>query len=266
MTDILNLNYAGDSPKPDCCMAYCSSCADKSGHVEVNTLKRVYYCFKCGVGGHLDSGDPLRIKRRAKEIPPRVHWEMEETWVGGMAEDYLKGRGFNEYLIKELDPHHGPIPHYIYFPVPNTKNYVDFWTARLWWKSNHSRTDAKKWLFPPGSPGASYRLWGVHRIPQDSDDVVLVEGIFDAVWAYNRLAIFGSSISTVQVNLIRSIHPKTIYIVLDSDAKDKVGGMVKKILNGYTCNLKVVIPPDGKDICDLRWDGTEYIMDKAEDW
>jgi DNA primase len=82
-----------------------------------------------------------------------------------------------------------------------------------------------KYLFPPGFKGAEY-LFNAQSIPHNPDYLLVVEGVMDVIgwWlagVKNVVATFGKKVSVEQMEMIRAIKPKSVFIAWDSDAIDK---------------------------------------------
>ena len=129
------------------------------------------------------------------------------------------------------------------------------------------RDTSPKWWFPPGKPGAHEFLWGANRIEPGAEEIIVVEGIFDAVWDDRRVAIFGSNMSSFQVNILtRDLAPKKITIALDRDALDKARILATRIAMIWTAEIYIVELPRKKDPCDLGYDGSTTIEKSKELW
>jgi len=111
-----------------------------------------------------------------------------------------------------------------------------------------------KYLFPPGFKGAEY-LYNAQAIPKNPDYLVIVEGVFDAIgwWlagVKNVVATFGKKISSQQVEMVRSINPKMVFIAWDADAIDKKFDFMEKY--GHLWSIRMIDLADGKDADEME--------------
>lgn len=262
----INLPKVRDSHKADCYMANCFLCSDTSGHVEVDTKKHLWHCFRCGRGGVvinnlLRTGSSASLRQIRPDIPdPESFYSVAETSKGW---EYLMGRGFSATIIEALDPHRGPDKWMVYFPIRNREGRTVYQVGRSFYRGVKQR-----WWYPSGSPGKSHYLWGMHRA-QENTELVLVEGIFDAVWDSNRIAIFGKSLSDTQLDLLRSLRPTSITIALDGDAYEDSKRLGTRIAKQYSIPVYVVRLRMGNELFDpndLREKGVIFIDGERTLW
>lgn len=261
--ELKELPKVRNSTKSDCYIAKCVHCDDVSGHVEVDTKKKLYYCVRCGVGGRI-YGQGLKDERvgMPPPDPKTIRREMGDPVTKGTAHwDYLRERGFNETLIRRLQPHLGPEAWRVYFPIYALSG------ARMLQTGRAIKDVNPKWWFPAGKPGAHQFLYGAERIQPGLDELVVVEGIFDAAWDPKRVAIFGSNMSPYQINILtQDLRPKAITLALDRDAFDKMKSLATRISMIWSCKMYIAVLPEGKDPCDLGYDGMAVIEDLKEEW
>ena len=90
------------------------------------------------------------------------------------------------------------------------------------WQGRDISGKAKqRYLFPPGFKGREY-VYNAHAIARDCC-LILVEGAFDAYGWFragfkNVVATFGKKLSEEQLDIIRSLKPKVVFVAWDSDA------------------------------------------------
>jgi hypothetical protein len=255
--------------KPNSLIAFCPrpGCIDKSGHVDVFLDRRFYVCYKCGKGGPIIIDVPAYENVNKSTTGDQVKLDVdgvrrdfsEQIHPGDRYWKYLTGRGFLRDEINRMDPRKGNDPGRVYFPIRNLRGEVTYVTGR-----SILPNPRMKWWFPTGTPGKSNNLWGIHLMENRADEMILTEGVFDAVWGKNRLAIFGKSASVAQINLMATLNPKRIIIALDFDAEMAA----LKLGNWIAMNLSVPIfkskLPKGSDPCDLGIEGQDVILDTAE--
>ena len=244
------------SRKEDGSILYdCPDCGGR-GKLELTRDHRLWYCHKCGEGGKTRSDPHDRKKWIVAGREQERTYTSEEFSPIEKTDDpryrYLsEKRGLTPNMIHDLRPHSGGQWYIVYFPVyalDNDNSPVYFVGRSLF-------NDEPKYRNPPLSQfplgGKSKNLWGLHRLYKRTQSLVLCEGVFDAVWSRNRVALMGRVISEHQVKIIRRIEPQEITVFLDGDAgKDSM--LIAKILaNRVSVPIWVVDTPRGKDPDDL---------------
>jgi len=101
-------------------------------------------------------------------------------------------------------------------PIHNIKGEAISWVGRTIANAN------PKYLFPPGFRGSEI-LYNAWSLPANPDYLIIGEGVMDVYgwWragAKNVVATFGKKISEPQVELLKQINPKAVFIAWDSDA------------------------------------------------
>jgi hypothetical protein len=157
----------------------CPSCG-KERHCYVNTVKRVYYCFKCGAAGKTTRGMlpqnggeaffPLEAVTQATlEEPPTSY----EVVTGDFSEKYITQR-----LESPIEIWSGLLP-----PIRTTVKGllfmfpgVPYWQERRW-------NGPPRWVNPHQAPLSKKDglLYELHPHEGPSETGFLVEGIFDAL-------------------------------------------------------------------------------------
>jgi len=103
-------------------------------------------------------------------------------------------------------------------------------------------------------------LWGLHRTAASPPScIVLCEGIFDAVWGKNRLALLGKTISQNQIKVVDQIGCSEVVVMLDGEAHREAVRVAVQIADALSLRVFVVSIPAGKDPDDLREDGDGYL-------
>lgn len=230
--------------------------------LEVDYKRPLWYCHKCGRGGRLSGvlpignahefmektclleGDGLEFFK--KLTSSSAHWE------------YLrKKRGVPHKTIENvLRPHSGPDPLVVYFPVYRLGSDIPAnFTGRCIMEWGSSMT-------PPSSlfPDRLHSLfWGLHRLKTPVETLVLCEGVFDAVWERNRLALMGKTLSDGQRETLSRLSPTEIRIMLDGDTKEEPSVLASKLMD-IGCPVYVDRIPVGDDPDSFR-DRTPVIVD-----
>jgi len=225
--------------------------------LEVHNTRPVWYCHKCGIGG--------RIPGSGRNPPEPLNYLLSTTlWAddGDFLSAYSKltshstsklitylwkERGLSEDKIKELQPHRGPSPLRVYLPLFRLGSSIPCYFVG---RAIVNMDIFPSWMNPSlkmFGVRKSELLWGVHRIKGKVDNLILCEGIFDAVHYPNALALLGKTISKEQVETVRRIGPKEITVVLDGDATGetiKVSISLKDIAPTYRIQLPWSKDPD----------------------
>lgn len=115
-----------------------------------------------------------------------------------------------------------------------------------------------KWFHYPKGLRVSNILYNydntVDAIDRGVEEVILVEGIFD-VWAYHRIgidnvvAVFGSHLSTIQIEEILKLNVAVTLSFDNDDAGNKATDTAINVLTGKTVLKKIELPPS-YDPCD----------------
>lgn len=231
---------------------YCQNCSDETGHCEVDPIKGVYFCHRCGRGGGMSGTESTRPIRKDPSPPPRYSGPLpfRRAGPGDPLLGYLRGRGMATENIRDLDPHLGPRRTVLYFPVYR-KGIPVYWVGR------ETRPDhpTRYWYPPNGHPDIrpkSEVLWGLDRWVETRDTMgyprmVLVEGIFDAVRSRDRVALLGKTLTSWQVNEIYGLHPSRVIVALDGDAYTVTHTVVRRLWAGGVKNVRVCQLPEGVD-------------------
>jgi DNA primase len=204
-------SYYVDCPFPEC---------RGRSKLEVSPTKRVYYCHKCEKKGKITESF---FARGTGGLLPRPDINLREDFeparVDSSQWSYLNGvRKIPHHLIRELRPYKGPDVRRAYFPLyePHSEEPCLF-VGRLILKQTTGFI-SPSWWAPPEDQclvKKSWCLWGLHRFRDQVPHVVLCEGIFDAIWEPDRLALLGKRITDKQVESILKFGPEEITILLD---------------------------------------------------
>ena len=159
-------------------------------------------------------------------------------------------RGLTPRMIDDLQPHSGGQWYVVYFPIYAIGNNADpvYFVGRSLFDEQPKYRNPPLGQFPAG--GKSKNLWGLHRLSA-LGNLILCEGIFDAVWGRNRVALLGKIISEKQVEIIREINPQEITVFLDGDARKESTLIAMMLANRISTPVWTVDTPRGKDPDDL---------------
>lgn len=171
---------------------------------------------------HQDEGEP----QEALQIPSlSAIADIEEAAV------YLKSRGITDEMIE----------HYKLFYCNSNvtiKNKLYYTISRIFipvhdlngvcaaWQARDITGKARvKYLSTPGWDSNEF-LFNAWAIPNNPDYLIISEGVFD-VFGWHRagikncVATFGKKISSSQIEIIKKINPKIVFIAWDTDANWK---------------------------------------------
>ena len=220
--------------------------------LEVDRDNRLWFCHKCGVGGKLGDHNQL-VRAGIVPIEPEDHTRYyspaspeSPQWI------YLRRfRGLSDKLIKELNPHVGPSLVRVYLPC-----YELGASAPCYFIGRAIFDGFERYQCPPLEYFAKRKsqcLWGLHRIRGSQSLTVVCEGIFDAVWEKNRVAILGKSISDQQVDILRRITTEEICVLLDGEAAAEGAQACKRIAKRWAgrvslARLPLDLDPDGAGV------------------
>lgn len=155
--------------------------------------------------------------------------------------EYLISRGFDPLEIAEkyaigYVEHESAMPiiaDSLIIPIFFEKQLVAWQARRLVYAGKN------KYITSPGAKIS--RIFYNWDASADYEYAILVEGVFD-VWRLGppALALFGTHLSQNQVELLRSRY-KTVFILLDGDAKEKMEILSKRLL-GFVEVVPVALP------------------------
>lgn len=174
------------------------------------------------------------------------------------ARRYLKDRGISSQDIKYWKMGYcisGKYENRIIIPSFNLDGNVNYFIARRYDDGGWS-----KYLNPKASKdiifNELYLDW--------TEDIIIVEGVFDAIKAKNAIPILGSTLRE-NSRLFKQIvkNDPAIYIALDPDAEKKAEKLIKSLLN-YDIELYKINVPSGIDIGDMSHEDFLSLKKSAE--
>lgn len=241
---------------------HCPFCNHHKRKLAINLEKNAYHCWVCDVSGKSARriikkfGNFINLKEwdRVNNIieldgyeqvldylsniefnEQKVHINLPDEFItltskkhstsSKLALNYLKKRGMNKEDILRWKVGFCPNGEYkgrVIFPSFNDVGRLDFFIGRSYrdiWPPYKNPNISKDIIF-----NELYIDW--------DDDVILVEGVFDAVKAKNSIPLLGSSMNE-NTKLLHKIVEKdsTVFLALDADAKnksDKISYTLKK--------------------------------------
>ena len=261
------------------------------------------HCFSCGhttkdVNQLLeDIGRPdLKIEETASFAPLEVPEffalegeeiddelavvEMPEGWKRCFRNPYLKSRGFecDDYDYFPVGTTRGlnfKFDDYVIFPIIDNGDTVGYVSRHVWKKDaidEYNKTAKRNGKFQIRRYNNSLDndfiklLYNYDAVIEDeTDTVIIVEGIFDVIALTRKLdlydnrrvavvATFGKKISDVQIYKLQSKGVKSVIIGYDSDATEAINQAAAKLNEYFECHI-AKIESDGKDWDEMPfWD------------
>ena len=267
----------------------CPYCNHHKNKLSVNISANVFKCWICDARGksirrlvkrygsysNLKQWDKLTgvvdfasfdfklFDDETEEQPIRIDLPKEFRTLTGKispadlrAHSYLIGRGLSEYDILYNKIGHcteGDYAGRIIVPSFDEQGYVNYFMARTY---NEHWTKYK-------NPNTSKNIiFNELNIDWDSD-VILVEGIFDSIFAKNSIPLLGSTLredSRIFQKII--INDSSVFVALDSDAEEKAMNIARNLLK-YDIEVWKIDVPNGKDIGDMSKKEFEMLKEQA---
>ena len=206
--------------------------------------------------------------------------EMPESWKRCYKNRYLKSRGFlvDDYEYFPVGTTRGlnwKFDDYVVFPVIDNGDTVGYVSRHTWSKEaidNYNTTAKRNGKYQIRRYNNSTDndfiklLYNYDAVIEDeTDTVILVEGIFDVIALVRKLelydnhqvavcATFGKKISEVQIYKLQSKGVRNVVIGYDADANDAINRAAEQ-LNEYFDVMIARIGGDGKDFDEADyWD------------
>lgn len=231
------------------------------------------------------SFSPLKIpkffKVEEEEIDDELQViEMPECWKRCYKNPYLKSRGFvfDDYEYFPVGTTRGlnwKFDDYVIFPVIDNGDTVGFVSRHTWSKTvidDYNATAKRNGKYQICRYSNSLDndfvklLYNYDAVIEDeTDTVILVEGIFDVIALVRKLelydnhrvavcATFGKKISDTQIYKLQNKGVNNIILGYDADATDAINRAAEK-LNEYFDVMIAKIDGDGKDFDEMDyWD------------
>ena len=249
------------SVKGDGVSAYypCNTCGGKATR-EVNHKLKIWYCHKCGIGGREKSSEAYKSGAMDQESEK---WEdtFHEAGPRSILRQYLKVRGLTPKLIRDLKPHWGPNLFRVYFPLylpwnPEPQYFVG---------RGIFETVTPKYVNPPMKMFKRRRnelVWGMHRFKTPVKELIVCEGILDAVWGKNRVALLGMTMNDAQRDLLLQMVTKEIIVMLDGGEEKAASRIVERIASSWSGRVSIVHLPPRTDPGDLRGNDSKWIKER----
>lgn len=249
----------------------CKFCNHHKRKLSVNIAKNKYKCWICETSGNdvrrlvrkfgsrndLAEWDKLTNRtnildfdtlfgEKEEEQAVRINLPREftslvggkETYDSKQVRKYLKNRGVSSDDIKDWKIGYcasGEYAERVMVPSFDDKGYLNYFVGRAY------GTAFPKYKNPPVSKNIVFN----HLMIDWAKDIILVEGVFDAIVAgSNSIPILGSYIKE-DGKLFQEIvnHGSTVYLALDPDAEKKTKKIIEKLLSYDIKVYKIDILP-----------------------
>lgn len=197
-------------------------------------------------------------------LPERVCWDYHHHPIADPQAErgaaYLEGRGIPMDVAVQYGIRYSPVDRRVLFPVEMEGRLVG-WQGRL--------VIPNEWRDDQGELKTAPKVLSSRNIPRDrclmfqdrvvGHDAVLCEGPIDALKAHlvgGNVASMGKTVSDGQLDVLRKKKVRRVYLALDPDAAEDVGGLARR-LQGLEVRL-VEVPHPYKDL------GQMSLKDAAE--
>ena len=252
------------------------------GNLEVNYFEHVYKCWSCGdengthgpLGKLIDKFGNKKQKKIYNLLQPEEYKPKEKRKdrlrlpegftlfkdsslvypVRRQAYNYLKQRGITDEMIEKYGMgfcDKGKFTGRVIIPSYDSEGELTYFIARSWnpnTKAKYMNPEAEKDII----------IFNESLIDWDKD-IFLCEGVFDALFLPNSIAMLGKHMSELLLNSLYEKAKGNIIIALDGDAfQDSI--RLYEELNGGTLygKIKVLKLPEDKDVCDLKGQIEEF--------
>lgn len=254
---------------------------DGKGNLEINYIRGVYKCWACGetygtqgpLGRLIDQFGTkqqkkifnlLRPQEEVEREKPKLTLRLPEGYTKFKdsnsifiphkeAYNYLKSRGITEEHIEKYDIGYtakGDYSFRIIVPSYDLNGKLNYFIARAWVN--------KKMKYKNPAVPKDEIIFNESRIDW-TKDVFLCEGVFDAFFLPNSIAMLGKHLSDLLFSKLYDLCEGEIHICLDGDAWDDAVKLFKTLNGGKLYNkIKILKLPKDKDVCDLRGDIQNY--------
>lgn len=225
----------------------CWICEDRTGHLELDVVSRVWYCHRHHQGGKFKKlpnlvGDALNSEERPKQVQETEIFT--SAWEDEPSMRYLYSRGLTDKLIQKLSPCLRTGDSWrVYFPVSDDRGIVRAYVGR-------SRIRCKQRYMTVQLQRPAYPFWGVNHL--NTKDIYIVEGIFDAVWSNDRLACLGHGLNARHMEVLRSLSPESLTLAFDHDVAEENYRCALWMAKIFLCPIWVIELPIGTDPGELR--------------
>jgi DNA primase len=274
--EILGNNYRSGNEH----LFFCPKCKHHKKKLSVNFTKDKFKCWVCDFSGpsarlvkrygtysqlkqwnelcgiiEIESFDEIFNQANKEDKTPEEIINLPEHFISLCNKDnglsslearrYLNERGISKKDILKWKIGYcsiGPYEKRIIIPSFDLKGKVNYFIARTYAKSKY-----KKYM----NPNASKDIIFNELYLDWSKDIVIVEGVFDAIKADNAIPLLGSTLredSRLFQQIVKNDSP--IYLALDPDAEKKAEKLIGHLLS-YDIEIYKIPIPNGIDVGDM---------------
>jgi len=243
---------------------FCPYCDHRKRKLSINIESNVYKCWVCDAKGksvyslirrfgtsaqkrqwqeinnEVDVSEFDNIFYAKEDVPPKARLRLPKEYIPLFNKDtpllsrgplrYLKSRGlYKDDILKWKIGYcsEGDYKNRIIVPSFDGSGYCNYFIARSY------VNDWMKYKNPPESKNIIFN----ELIIDWNSDIVLVEGVFDAIKATNAIPLLGSTLNEKTELFKKIIQNNTpIFLALDADAEKKAANLVDLLLQ---YNIKV---------------------------
>lgn len=239
---------------------------DNERKFNVQVKNTVYHCFKCHTSGIVIKSklsnaeivipvikeyfkDEKENKNIIKNVGLLEFNNVEPIKRNSVAYDYLVSRKITDDQILYYNIMNGINDNFGRIMIPNELiiKWTDFYQGRSYLNL------VPKYLNPE-EVDKSNIVFNLHNQKQNQKRVYIVEGVFSAIRSgKDVICIYGSSISDVQVELIKKYNFEEIYCCLDGDEAGTLGNkkMSRLLFERTNSIIYTVKLPENVDPADL---------------
>jgi len=267
------------------CCPFCTlfgKANDSKYHLYVNTEKRLFHCFRCGVSGSIGRNGDFFLKNVAEnkkyssdlfserhdmnllgkvEIEKIKKEKLEKKKeksdivlfpklyevkgvMGEMGRSYWEERGFSEEDAIIFDIRFSEENSRIVIPIKDSRGTVVFYIQRAIEVGMKPR-----YIFSVGANKKDY-LYNIHNAKLYKE-IFIFEGTLDVISAgQNSVALLGKFISEGQIEQLKQSSIDKVHLMLDKDVSRRERTRVKEKLR-MIVDVREVQPPDCGDMNDL---------------
>jgi DNA primase len=226
----------------------CPFHADRKPSLAISLDNKGWWCFSCEQGGSLsslkekmDKADKIFLETTAKETEVEVktisHMVISDYDCLKSAEKctYLLNRGLTAKTIKYFGIKRSDL--FVVIPIRNRKDETKGLILRAMLDDTYPRYQYTKGLDKNNNVFASFK-------DLNNDLLIIVEGSFDLLLTWqngfkNVASLLGSSLSNIQMQIIRDFSRKVLILTDNDDAGKKA---LKKIASQMIVDFEVYIP------------------------
>ena len=220
----------------------CPFCEDTSNHMGINLESANFNCWRCGESGSFSKFVAVTEQKSFKEarrisdnyknyykfpeetkskfqidseirLPPYANKSFHKKHL-----DYLKRRRYNPFkTIERYDlyccTNLGDYPWRVLIPVYLGGKIVTFTTADV------NPNSKMKYKHCPNNQSVIPIKSTLYNVDNVEEQAVIVEGVLDS-WRIGKgsVALFGTKYTPEQINMIRNLNLKKVFVMLDEDA------------------------------------------------